>query len=230
MRILLNGHFQTLDSRQPVVSAVAIEGDTIVAAGSDAELLALANRQDVVQDLKGKTVWPGLTDAHIHLENYALSLAFVDCETETRAECLRRVALKAAQLPAGQWLRGHGWNQNNWPEGFGSAADLDTIAPERPVYLTAKSLHASWANSLALRMAGITADTPDPKGGKIVRDAAGQATGILLESAVALVEDIIPAPSVEQVSADILAAQSALWQMGLTGVHDYDQARCFAAL
>ena len=92
MRILFNGHIQTLDDRQPVVSALAIEGDKIVAAGSDAEILALANRQDVVQDLKGKTVWPGLTDAHIHLENYALSLTFVDCETETRAECLRRVA------------------------------------------------------------------------------------------------------------------------------------------
>ena len=230
MLILLNGHVQTMDDRQPVVSAIAIDGDAIVAAGGDADILALANRQDIVQDLKGRTVWPGLTDAHIHVENYALALQFVDCETDTRAECLQRVAEKAARLPAGQWLRGHGWNQNNWPEGFGSAADLDADAPDQPVYLTAKSLHAAWANSAALRLAGVTDGTPDPGGGKIMRDAAGKATGILLESAVALVEEIIPAPSVEQVAADILTAQTVLWQMGLTGLHDYDQARCFAAL
>jgi predicted amidohydrolase YtcJ len=230
MRILLNGHIQTLDTLQPVVSAVAIEGDQILAIGSDADVLALANRQDVVQDLKGATVWPGLTDAHMHLENYALSLQYVDCETETRAECLRRVAYKAEQTGEGEWIRGHGWNQNLWPEGFGSAGDLDAIAPNQPVYLTAKSLHASWVNSAALRLAGITAETPDPKDGKIVRDGSGKATGILLESAVGLVEEIIPTPTAEQLGAIILQAQSALWQMGITGLHDYDQTRCFAAL
>jgi predicted amidohydrolase YtcJ len=230
MRILRNGHFQTLNPKQPIVTAIAIEGDRIVAAGSDTDIMAMAGRRDLEQDLDGDTVWPGLTDAHIHLEHYALSLQYVDCETETRDECLKRVAQKAANTPRGQWIRGHGWNQNNWPEGFGSAADLDAIAPDQPVYLTAKSLHASWANSAAMRLAGITAETPDPEGGKIVKDTSGKPTGILLESAVGLVEDIIPAPTVAQVAGYLLQAQSALWQVGITGAHDYDQERCFAAL
>ena len=144
--------------------------------------------------MHGRTLWPGLTDAHLHLEHYAFSLQMIDCETATRAECLRRVAERAQTTAPGQWIRGHGWNQNVWPEGFGSAADLDAVAPDHPVYLTAKSLHAAWANSAALRLAGITAATPDPEGGQIVRDGQGRPTGILLESAMQLVGDRHPRP------------------------------------
>jgi predicted amidohydrolase YtcJ len=230
MRILYNGKITTLNPNQPVASAIAIDGDQILAVGRDEEILAYSNPQIVTQDLQGKTVWPGLTDAHIHLENYAFSLHYVDCETATRAECLERVRQKAQSVPKDQWIRGHGWNQNSWPEGFGSASDLDALAPDQPVYLTAKSLHASWINSTALRLAGITAATPDPQGGQIMRDASGKPSGILLESAMALVEKVIPDLTDEQVCQNILAAQSTLWRLGLTGVHDYDRTRCFSAL
>jgi predicted amidohydrolase YtcJ len=230
MKILHNGKFYTQTPSQPFVTALAIEQDQIIAAGSEADILAMAGRSTQVVDLNGKTVWPGLTDAHIHLEHYALSLQFVDCETTTRAECLARVQQKAALAHSDDWIRGHGWNQNLWPEGFGSAADLDAIVPEQPVYLTAKSLHASWANSAALRKAGISASTPDPLDGKIMRDASGQPTGILLESAMGLVEQVIPGLTVEQTCANLLNAQHSLWQQGLTGVHDYDRVRCFTAL
>lgn len=230
MRILYNGKITTLNPNQPAASAIAIDGDQILAVGSDEEILAFSNPQIVTQDLQGKTVWPGLTDAHIHLENYALSLQYVDCETADRSECLDRVSQKAKSVPKDQWIRGHGWNQNNWPEGFGSAADLDALVPEQPVYLTAKSLHASWVNTTALHLAGITSSTPDPQGGKILRDSAGKPSGILLESAMALVENIIPSLTDEQVKQNIQAAQTTLWRLGLTGVHDYDQTRCFSAL
>ncbi len=214
MLILYNARLQTMAPHSPLASALAIEGETIRAVGSDADILALADRHAVKRDMLGKTIWPGLTDAHIHLEHYSLSLQLVNCETPTRAECIRRVAERANQVQAGQWIRGHGWNQNNWPEGFGSASQLDEVTGDHPAYLTAKSLHAGWANSAALRLAGISASTPDPEGGKLLRDASGQPTGILLESAMSLVEDRIPKLTAEDVRQMILTAQAALWQLG----------------
>lgn len=230
MLIIHNARIQTLEPRQPAATAIAIEGDTILAVGSDADILAMANRGAERRDMQGKTIWPGLTDAHIHLQNYALSLQMVDCETESRAECLQRVAQKAANMLPGQWIRGHGWNQNNWPEGFGSAALLDQITGDSPTYLTAKSLHAAWANSAVLRLAGITAASPDPAGGMLLRDSSGKPTGILLESAMNLVEDHIPQPASQEVVHMILSAQKELWRLGITGVHDYDPVTCFTAL
>lgn len=230
MKILFNGRIYTNHPEQPIVSALAIEQGRILAIGSDDAILSLAGPHTIRENLEGKTVLPGLTDAHIHLEYYARSLATVDCETLTRAECLKRVAQRARSVTPGQWIRGHGWNQNLWPEGFGSASDLDQVAPNHPVYLTAKSVHAAWANTAALRLAGITEHTPDPQGGKLLRDENGRPTGILLETAMELVERVIPPPSVEELAGDIETAQRLLFSLGLTGVHDYDQARCFSAL
>ena len=230
MEILYNAKIFTQEPVKPSATAVAIDNGRIVAAGEDVEILAAAPANAVKTNLAGKTVWPGLIDAHIHLETYATSLQFLDCETATRQECLDRVAERAKKTTPKQWIRGHGWNQNNWPEGFGNAQDLDRVAGAYPVYLTAKSLHASWANSIALQKAGISEATPDPLGGKIVRDAAGKPTGILLESAMELVEKAIPVPSIEEGRQQIYEAQTRLWKMGITGVHDYDPVRCFTAL
>lgn len=230
MIFLYNGHLQTLDLNKPVASALAIQDDRIVAVGSDDEILALAKNGSDSIDLESKAVWPGLTDAHIHLEHYTLFLQMVDCETLSRAECLQRVRERASQVKPGEWIRGHGWNQNSWAEGFGDAALLDTVAPNHAVYLTAKSLHAAWANSLALKQAGITAATPDPEGGLIQRGPDGNPTGILLESAMALVEKAIPLPTVDELRQELKATQTRLWQFGITGVHDFDRQRCFSAL
>jgi hypothetical protein len=175
-------------------------------------------------------ILPGLTDAHIHLECYALGLRRVDCETESLRECLERVAERARQTPAGEWILGHGWNQNNWPEGFGSAADLDAVAPDHPVYLSAKSYHAGWANSLAFKRAGVMAATPDPVNGRLGREATGAPDGILFESAMDLVTKAIPEATAGQVEEAIREAQQALWRMGITSVHDFDGRSCFMAL
>ncbi len=230
MLLIYNANIHTLDSHNPKASALVIDQGRIVAIDRDAQLLDALSTKLEKWDAEGRTVIPGLTDAHIHLEKYALGLAKVDCETITRNACLERVALRSARLSPDEWLLGHGWNQNNWPESFGSASDLDAIAPHHPVYLTAKSLHAAWVNSHALRLAGIDAEIADPSGGYIGRDEAGNPNGILFESAMELVSSIIPRPNGAQIVDAIREAMPILWRHGITGVHDFDQRDCFAAL
>src|SRR6185436_3093612 len=124
------------------------------------------------QDMQGRIIIPGLTDAHLHLKYYSLGLQKIDCETDTKEECLRRVTERVQKSRPGEWILGHGWNQNvwgNWP----AASELDDIAPNNPVYLTAKSLHAAWANTKVLQMSNITAQTSDPQNGQIQHDAQG---------------------------------------------------------
>jgi predicted amidohydrolase YtcJ len=234
MLILANAKIYTQDPKQPQAEALAIQtapenGGRVMASGS-LDTLRAEFPSAKVEDLDGKVVLPGLTDAHVHIRNYAHGLNSLACDTTTRAECLERVRQRAAATSPGAWIRGHGWRQINWPEGFGTAELLDKVAPRNPVYLTTASLHAGWANSAALRAAGITAETADPPSGQIQRDENGQPTGILFEEAQGLVEDAIPHPSAEEDIAAIQAAQSRLWSYGLTGVHDFDRLRSFAAL
>lgn len=242
MNIIHNARIYTLDPSQPVVSALVIDHGQVVASGGEELLEAFPSARR--ENLGGRVILPGLTDAHIHLMHYALGLQKVDVETSTKAEALRRVAERASRLdklddrPSGQWILGHGWQQNDWPPTsagapageFPTAAELDLIVPDKPVYLTAKSLHAGWANSAALRLAGIGPGTPDPLNGKIVRDEKGQPNGILLETAMNLIEEKLPQPTVGEVADAIAAAQPILFAMGLTGAHDFDYRPCFMAL
>lgn len=230
MILFTNGRIHTLNPHQPTASAMAVANGRILAIGTDDEVRSLGGRGATETNLAGRTILPGLTDAHLHLDYFSRGLDYIDCETSSRAECLQRVAERCLATPDGQWVRGHGWNQNNWPEGFGSARLLDEISHGHPVYLTAKSLHASWANSLALQMAGITRHTPDPAGGKIGRDANGEPNGILFENAVTLVERVIPELTPAQLGELLLKTQQKLWSLGLTGVHDFDGVNCFSAL
>jgi len=230
MRILHHARIYTPEPAGPAVTALAIDRGLIIAMGSDDEVLALRQHGAEVEDLGGRTVWPGLIDAHLHLQHYAASLQLVDCETATKEECLRRVAERARSAKPGDWILGHGWNQNLWPEGFGDADELEAAAPGHPVYLTAKSLHAAWANRTAMQLAGITAATPDPEDGSLLRDASGRPTGILLEEAMQLVAGHLLAASADEISRQIEQAQANLWQVGLTGVHDLDRRDCFIAL
>ena len=228
--ILYNADIFTLDKRLPQAAALAIRDGVILAAGESQQVVSNFSENTQFTDLSGKTILPGLTDAHFHLMHYAFALQKVDCETSTRQECLERVARRAQAAQPGAWILGHGWNQNSWPEGFGSAADLDQIAPKNPVYLTAKSLHAGWANSAALKLAGLNANTLDPQGGQLGRTASGDLNGILYETAMYMVEKAIPETTAEAVTQAIQAALPTLWQVGLTGIHDFDGPRCFAAL
>ncbi len=233
MHLLHHARVHTFDAGHPSASAILIDHQRVLACGDRDALRSLAgNVQET--DLGGRTVLPGLTDAHLHLQYYSLGLQKVDCETDTLAECLQRVKARVQITKPGQWVLGHGWNHNAWAlpaaEGFPAAADLDVFAPQHPVYLTAKSLHAAWANSAALKLAGIGPNTPDPKDGRIVRDPSGRPTGILLESAMGLVGDRLPEISLEELVEAMEKAQPILWSMGLTGVHDFDRRSSFMAL
>jgi hypothetical protein len=227
MKILRNARIYTFDRHRPLASALAVDRGQIVAVGGD-ELLEAFLRAET-QDLRGAVILPGLIDAHLHLKAYALSLSKIDCETATLEECLGRVRQRVSETPPGQWVLGHGWNQNAWA-GWPTAEDLDRVAPDHPVYLTAKSLHASWANTRALQLAGLGAWTEDPPGGRIQRDDRGEPTGILLESAVEVISARIPEPDVSALAESIEKAQRVLWSFGLTGAHDFDRRDCFMAL
>lgn len=229
-KLLYNAKIYTLDAQQPIVSAIAIENDRIRAIGNKETLGSSFDNSFAQIDLQQKVVLPGLIDAHIHLEKYAHNLQKVNCETSTLAECLQRVAKQVFLSTPGEWILGHGWNQNDWEKGFGSRFDLDSISPLHPVYLTAKSLHAAWVNSLALQVSGISAQTSDPPGGKIGRLENGEPNGILYESAMELVADAIPRATPKLTAQAIKEALPQLWSMGLTGAHDFDQKLCFQAL
>ena len=230
MRILYNARIYTLDSGRPTASAIVLDGGRVLALGEKDALQVEFGARSQLEDMGGATIIPGLVDAHFHLENYALGLQKVDCETKSRAECLERVAERVRQTPAGEWVLGHGWNQNNWEEGFGTAQDLDQVAKDHPVYLTAKSLHAAWANSAALQLANINKNTPDPQDGKLGRDASGEPNGLLFESAMDLMQAALPEATPTQVAQAIQTAEQVLFRMGVTGVHDFDRRRCFVAL
>ncbi len=244
MKLLYNARIHTQNPKQPVASAILIDRERIVALGDVNDLFNQYPRAEG-RNMGGRVILPGLTDAHIHIQHYSLGLQKIDCETSTKEACLRRVEERAKQAKPGEWILGHGWNQNVWGtnpplpmgEGLGvresawpTAQDLDTIAPANPVYLTAKSMHAAWANTKALQLANITASTPDPQNGQIQRDAKGSATGILLETAMDLVSRVIPEPTVEEIANAIEGAQPILWKMGLTGIHDFDRRESFMAL
>ncbi len=232
-RILFNGNIITLDAARPRVTALAMRGARIVAVGTDAEIAALAGAQTARDDLGGRTVWPGLTDAHIHWEGVTRALQDVDLfEVPSKVEAVRRVAERARQTPPGEWIIGLGWAQDLWNDrAFPTAADLDAVTPQHPVYLAAKSGHAAWVNSRALAAAHITAATPDPEGAQIVRDAHGRPTGVLLEDAAMLaVWQHVPAPAPERLADWMRAAQEQAWRAGLTSLHDFDEPSCLAAL
>ena len=232
-KVIISANIYTLNPQQPHASAIVIDGERILQVGARQQVLAEfagKGRQIEILDAPDQTLIPGLIDAHFHLEQYALGQKMVDCETRTRAECERRIAERAQQLPPGEWVLGHGWNQNDWPEGFGNTAHLDAVSPKNPVYLTAKSLHAAWANSIALEAAGIGAQTPDPPGGRIGRNEQGGPNGILFEGAMELVQAALPEPTADKVALAIRDVLPKLARMGITGLHDFDRRRCFSAL
>ena len=232
--VLFNGRVHTLATEHPLAQAVALRGNRILAVGRDEELRPLLRQGGQAVDLQGRAVLPGLIDAHVHFGWFSLALyqGQVDLDNvPTKAEALARVAEAVRQGPADEWLRGGGWNKNIWPEpSFPTAADLDAVAPDRPVVLQDKSRHATWVNSRALELAAITAETEDPPGGEIVRDESGQPTGILLETAADLVFRAIPEPGVETFVQALRRGMVEAQRLGLTGIHDPGHPAVLAAL
>jgi predicted amidohydrolase YtcJ len=196
--------------------AVLWQDGRVVAIGAAGELARLAPRSTPEFDYPGAVVTPGFVDAHTHFAMWALGRRRVQLAgATTREEAVRRV--RAAQ-PVQGWVVGQGWDANGWPEAP-SRAELDEAQPG-PVYLDSLDVHAAWVNTAALAAAGITRATQDPYGGRIVRDAAGEPTGLLLERAVELLTPHLPEPAPDQLDAALLDAQDEAHRLGLTGIND----------
>ncbi|MGD8865305.1 MAG: amidohydrolase [Anaerolineales bacterium] len=214
-------------AKTKVYQCLVVSDGEIIAAGDNQLSKDWESRVSASYDLEGCVVFPGFTDAHIHLEKYAYSLDQVDCETSSVEACLERIQAATSSASPGSWIRGHGWNQNTWGR-FGTLDELDAITPDHPVYLTAKSLHAAWCNSVALNVCDI--DRSNFPGGRIGTNPDGSLNGILFEDAMKLVSENIPRPTLSETIALIRKAQDQLLHFGITSIHDFDGQRCFSAL
>lgn len=193
----------------------------IIAVGSERETAAALPKAEHI-DVQGKTLLPGLIDAHGHVFELGEIASGVELYSSTSLNgAVRAVAEFSRTHPKKAWIVGFGWNQEIWKLGrFPTAAELDAVVNDRPVLLHRVDGHASWVNTKALEMAGITRDTPDPAGGKIERDASGRPTGVLVDAAMELVNKVVPLPTPAEARAMLDVALTSLSRVGLTSVHD----------
>ncbi len=191
----------------------------VVATGDDTLLADIADADRV--NGFGRFVLPGLTDAHAHVYSQGFLTVSLNLLGAPSVEAaVERIAESAAARRTG-WMLGRGWNQVLWPvQAFPTAADIDAVVADRPVWLRRIDGHAGWANTRALTIAGIDENTPDPVGGKIVRDKNGKATGVLIDNAMALIEKHVPDPTRSEMREAYASAIDSLLALGITGVHD----------
>jgi predicted amidohydrolase YtcJ len=208
---------------QPPVEALLLERGRVVGCGSAAAMRAAAGAGTRLLHLPDATVTPGRTDAHVHLTAGALARQRVELGgTRTLREGLQRIREHAAGRPQQEWVLGVGWDPHRWGR-LPHRVDLDETVPGRPAFLESHDTHAAWLSSEALRLCGITWGTPDPSGGRIVRDAAsGEPTGVLLENAKALAAPFLPVAGRDQLRQALLDAQRELHRLGLVGVHSVE--------
>ena len=226
--VLTAATIRTMDPARPVAGAMAFDDAGAILAVGEAGALHARWPDATRLDLGSATVIPGLIDAHGHVAGLGLSRMRVELEgTRDKAEVLARLRAFADSLQPGDWLLGRGWDQNDWPEQvFPTAADLDAAFPDRPVWLERIDGHAGWANSAALRATGQDLDAGGtrgdwhPAGGRIVRDAQGRATGVLVDGAMALVDGVLPAMDVASAERALSSGMQEAVRHGLTGVHD----------
>ncbi len=229
--IISNARIYIGEEQSPMAEALAIRDGRIIAAGRDAEVAALAGPGTRRVDLAGRTVIPGLIDAHVHLLSFALGLNRVKLmDAASLEEALGRLRRAVDRARPGEWVLGEGWDKNLWGR-LPTRWDLDAIAPSTPVFAVSKDMHSGWANSLALQMSGVVAGSPDPVGGEIVRDPqTGEPTGLLRESAVAPLYAAVPPPTEEQCEAALAEAMSIAASRGLTGIQIPEGPETFGAL
>lgn len=218
--VLTNGKVFTANPRGTIAQAVAVDGDRIVAIGTDAEITTRYSGTRTV-DLKGRLVTPGFNDAHLHFLGGGLSLLRVDLiGAKTLNEAKRRIAAKVRELPPGSWITGRGWDHTLWGGQWPTRQDLDEVAPNNPVLVQRVDGHVSWANSLALNKAGVTRETRAPEGGELLHDAKGEPTGILKETAAQLVSRVVPQPTPAELLQALERALEEARRYGLTSIQD----------
>ncbi len=220
--ILVNGKLWTGATQPAQAQAVACADGKILAAGASNDIRKLAGPNTRVIDLGGKLVTPGFNDSHVHFFEGGRHRASVQLrDARSEVEFRDRIAAFARDLPPGRWVTGGDWDHENWtPARLPTRQLVDTAAGEHPVFIGRLDGHMSLANSLALRLAGVTRKTDDPPGGAIVRDAQGEPTGILKDAAQSLVQRVMPAPSDAEITSALKAAMRDAAQNGVTSVQD----------
>src|SRR5918911_1791990 len=205
--VFTNGNIYTANERQPRAQAIAVKNGRIIFVGSDEGLKKYEGKETRVVDLKGRTVLPGLTDAHYHLIGVGLREMTLNLEgTASLEDFLAKVKARVEQARPGEWVTGRGWIETFWkPPVFPTRQDLDRVAPNNPVLLRRADGHGAVANSAALKIAGIDRNTPNPDGGEILKDkATGEPHGMLIDHAQGLVSRHIPATTAAQAEQAII--------------------------
>src|SRR2546425_3529237 len=221
--IIVNGNIHTMDRSHPTAEASAINGNRIIAVGSNDEIEKLAGANTKVIDAKGQLVLPGFNDAHVHFMSGGFQLSSVDLrDANTPQEFAERIRDFAGKLPKGRWITGGDWDHERWPDAKLPTKELiDPYTPDTPVFVNRLDGHMALANRLALKLAGVTRETKDPPGGVIVRDPkTGEPTGILKDAAQNFVWKVIPPPSFEEKVAAARAATNHAASLGVTSVQD----------
>jgi predicted amidohydrolase YtcJ len=220
--IITNARIYTVDDSRPVVEAFAVRGGRVAFAGDARGALALRGPQTQVLDLGGRTVIPGMVDAHGHVSGLGTALAIVDLTgASSYDEIIARVAAKARTVAPGVWVTGRGWDQNRWADTrFPSHVKLTAAVPNNPVLLERVDGHANLANRMAMDAAGVTPATKDPAGGRIEHHADGSPSGVFVDNAQGIMQRAVPRPSREELKREVVNAIAETQRWGLTGVHD----------
>lgn len=219
--LYIGGRILTMDRDFSLVEAFAVRDGRIVGTGSTSDMRRKF-KAAIDIDLAGKTVLPGLIDAHAHFVSLGIARMTVDLlGAKSPEDAAGRVKERVDKSTSGQWIRGRGWNQNLWvTKQFPHHRVLDRVAPDHPVVLGRVDGHALWVNRKAMEIAGITRHTPDPPGGRIIRDAKGEPTGVFVDNAEELIAVHVPPPTQTEIEEAMMLAQEECLSLGLTGVHD----------
>ena len=220
--IVTNANVRTMDKANPRVQAFAVLGGRIVAVGTSAEIIQLAGANTKTLDAGGKLVIPGFNDSHVHFLDGGAGLSSVDLrDAKTPQEFVERIKNFAAKLPKDRWILNGNWDHENWtPNNLPTAAMIDAVTPNNPVFINRLDGHMALANSLAMRLAGVDKNTKDVAGGEIVRDAQGNPTGVFKDAAMDYIQKVIPAFSFEQKTEYLQAATDYAASLGVTSVQD----------
>lgn len=220
--VFKNGQIYTVNERQPRAEAIAVKGSRIIFVGSNAGVRRYEGKSTRVFDLKGKTVVPGMTDSHYHLYGVGQREMTLNLEgTTSLADFLSKVKARVEQAKPGEWITGRGWIETFWkPPVFPTRQDLDRIAPANPVFLDRADGHGAVVNSAALKLAGIDRNTPNPFGGEISKDKAGEPNGMLLDNAQDLVTKHIPPTTREDAERAILLGVKRSIELGWCQIQD----------
>ena len=219
--IIVNGKVHTMDAAATIAQAVAVRGHTILKVGTTDEIKALAGPATQVIDAQGHTVTPGFNDSHVHFLSGGRSLGDVDLSgLATLAAVQDKIRAFAAGKPGDAWIKGRGWLYSPFTNASPTKAQLDAVVTDRPAVMTCYDGHSVWVNSRVLALAGITKATKDPVNGVIVRDAAGEPTGHLKESAMDLIAGVLPKLTDEDRRAALLAAVAHANQFGVTSIQN----------